>query len=253
MKLLVIHSLAIHGTASLKAMMSILGTRVLPLPSMLLTGLTSIAGVEKTSTDLRTLMRGSLQIAREVGETLGIYVGYLGNSAQAHIILELMEEYRDVIELLIVDPVSGDHGRLYVPESIVATWPLLLEKANWTFPNFTELRVHAGYGLEDKIKEEVVLEGFRDRYPQLSFLATSLDRGDQLGLYLWHREESLTYEHRRLPSNFGGTGDVFASYFILQFIFKLKSAKESLSFAAQQTVACMERTIEAGEAFLVIQ
>jgi len=251
-KILLVHSMATHGTASMKAMMSILGTSVLPVPSLLLTGLTNVGGHVKVSVDLERMLNGSLEIARNQGEKLILYVGYLGNEDQAHIILRALSTYKDVIEQFWVDPVSGDHGRLYVPTEYVDMWPLLLQQADWAFPNLTELKLYGGYGLGGNVGHEEVIKGFRRKFPDICFVGTSLQNGNKVGLVLWDGEEEFLHKHELLSPNFGGTGDVFAAYFSLKFLIKRSPAKESLIWAANQTLALLQQTIASGETFLQI-
>ncbi|MEL7341168.1 MAG: hypothetical protein AAGM67_11835, partial [Bacteroidota bacterium] len=130
MKVLCIHSLAIHGTASLKVMMRLLGTRLLPVASLYLSGLTNLKGVIKTELDFEPLLRSSFDIARQRGERLIVYIGYLGSASQAHLIEQCLDQYQDLIEAVVVDPVSGDHGRTYVPETVWSAWPALLARAD---------------------------------------------------------------------------------------------------------------------------
>ncbi|MCI4671543.1 MAG: bifunctional hydroxymethylpyrimidine kinase/phosphomethylpyrimidine kinase [Bacteroidia bacterium] len=253
MKVLLIHSMAVHGTASMKAMTGVLGSKLLPVPSLWLTGLTNIPGHKKFMPPFEEILIGSLQIAQNLNEEICLYVGYLGEKNQVDIILRAIDRYRDIIKMIMVDPVSGDHGRLYVPDEIVRAWPKLIAQADWAFPNFTELKIHSGFSLEEQIEEEWVVERFQQKFPELSFLVTSLDRGNELGILMSENRIFKEYRHEKLDQSFGGTGDLFASYFIDQYIFKLNGAWESLTYAAQQTLLAMKATIEAGESFLKIE
>jgi len=254
MKILSVHSFAVHGTASLKAMLSILGTRVLPVPSLFLTGLTNIQGHRKTTVDFEPLFRGSLEIAAAQEEKLILYIGYLGAPAQVDIIQQAIQDFRSSIQYIIVDPVSGDHGRPYVPASILQRWPELLEKADWSFPNLTELKLHAGLKLEAFYTFEDIIQAFQSRFPRLSFIATSLPHEEeQMKVGLWDRQQWQTFSHPKLPHQFGGTGDVFASYFTLSHFFEGKSPVESMEFAALQTLKCIEYTIQEQSPYLEIR
>ncbi|MEM9985643.1 MAG: hypothetical protein AAF804_11185 [Bacteroidota bacterium] len=244
MKLMVVHSLAVHGTASLKAFLSILGTRVLPVPSLYLTGLTNLPQVLKVGTHFAAMLEGSLELARLRGQSVTLYVGYLGSPDQADVILGQMEAYQDVIEGLIVDPVSGDHGRTYVPKAVVEAWPKLLAKAQWAFPNFTELTLLGGlaptssaYSYQDH------LQAFSQKYPSLNFIATSLPLGSTLGLALYHAGENVVHEHPKLSQNFGGSGDIFAAYFLNYYLYQGWNAPQAMQQAATHAVEIIERAM----------
>lgn len=251
MKVLTIHSFAVHGTASLKAILSILGTRVLPVPSLYLTGLTNIPGHEATQVEFERLLKGSLKLAKDRGEDILLYIGYLGSQGQVNIILEAIQPYRDIIKHILVDPVSGDHGRAYVPESVIEAWPKLLEIADWAFPNFTEVGL---YAQSDHDKVEDILGDFHRRFPQLSFIATSVpDDENRLRLHLHAQKDVRDFCHEKLMPHFGGTGDVFVSWFIRFYFFDQMPVGESLKQAADKTVESIRRAIELGSADLVLE
>lgn len=244
MKLMVVHSLAVHGTASLKAFLSILGTHVLPVPSLYLTGLTNLPQILKVETHFASMLKGSLELARMRGQRVMLYVGYLGSAAQADVILTQLDDYQDVLAGLIVDPVSGDHGRTYVPKAVLDAWPKLLIKAQWAFPNFTELTLLGGldrdfsaYSYEDHLR------AFSQKYPQLQFIATSLPLEQNLGLSLHHAGENIFYEHPRLRQNFGGSGDIFAAYFLKYHLYEGWTASHAMHQAATRTVDIIEQAI----------
>ncbi|MEL6131906.1 MAG: bifunctional hydroxymethylpyrimidine kinase/phosphomethylpyrimidine kinase [Bacteroidota bacterium] len=253
MKILSVHSFAVHGTASLKAMLSILGTRVLPVPSLFLTGLTNIPGHQKTEVAFETLLRGSLEIAAAQQEELILYIGYLGATQQVEVLQKAIEDFRPLFKHIIVDPVSGDHGRAYVPQEIVQLWPELLSIADWAFPNFTELKLHAGMDINAEIPPDEAIEAFKLRFPQLSFIATSLpSKHEQIELGLWDQGGWQVFSHPQMPQQYGGTGDVFASYFTLAHFFWGKSPYASMELAALQTLRCLEYTLNQGSHFLEI-
>lgn len=251
MKVLVVHSFAVHGTASLKAFLSLLGTRVLPVPSLTLTGLTNLPGHRKVPLDFETLLAGSLELARHRQERLLLYLGYLGEAAQVETIRRLYHAYRDQIEALIVDPVSGDHGRTYVPGPVTEAWPSLLALADWALPNYHELCLYAGQPSDTP--PEAVAEAFCQRFPQLRLLCTSFPGPEgQLGLHLRGPGLAHTHYHEALTPHYGGTGDVFAAYFVYQHFFQGQAAPTALQDAAAATVAIMRLSIAAGSPDLIL-
>ncbi len=248
-KVLCIHSLAVHGTASLKVVMNLLGTRVLPVASLYLSGLTNLPHVIKTEVDFAPLLRHSFALARTLEERLLVYVGYLGHASQTQLICQCLDEYADLIEGIIVDPVSGDHGRAYVPQEVIAAWPLLLERADWALPNFTELQLLSGLSSEEPAE---LLDHFQIRFPRLNLLATSLPHPDQLRMCLLYQRQQQEYVHERLHPNYGGTGDYFATRFIEGLYFEQKTPLLAMTQASQNTLACLRRSINAGSRDLIL-
>lgn len=250
MKVLCVHSFAVHGTASLKAILSILGTRVLPVPSLYLSGLTNIPGFIKSPVPFKALFLSSLDLARSRGDRLIIYIGYLGAAEQAEVILEGISSYREIIDHIIVDPVSGDQGRVYVPLEVLHAWPSLLKLADWAFPNFTELQLLSGVksGVKSEVKTEekenteAFVEAFSNRFPDLAFVVTSLPGKQTLNLGLYYQDIQHTFQHARIDQHYGGTGDVFVAYFILYAFFEKNTYPEAMEKAALRTLTIIKHS-----------
>ncbi|MEM6801839.1 MAG: hypothetical protein AAF696_10585, partial [Bacteroidota bacterium] len=189
MKVLCVHSFAVHGTASMKAILSILGTSVLPVSSIYLSGLTNIPGFVKTEVAFEELLFSSFKLARERGDQLLLYVGYLGEAKQAQLISQAITEYQDIIQYIVVDPVSGDQGKMYVPQEVLEAWPQLLSQADWALPNYTELKFHSAIKGEPDLSEEGYIKAFAQRFPQLSFISTSLPHPTDLKLTMFRQGE----------------------------------------------------------------
>ena len=253
MKIFTIHSFAIHGTASMKAVLSLLGTRVLPVPSLYLTGLTNITGYRKTNVEFKELFEGSLALARQRKEKLVFYIGYLGNVDQVDIILKGIDTYADIIKAIVVDPVSGDHGRAYVPDSIVQAWPQLLIRADWALPNFTEVQLHSGLGLNKERAVEEYLDAFRLRFPQLSLIITSLPDAENMVLRLFDGKTKIHFVHEKLHPSYSGSGDVFAAHFVNNYFIKNQSPEEAMKKAALATLDQIRYAISQSSADLLIE
>lgn len=243
LRVLTIHSFAIHGTASIKAVISILGSRVLPVPSLILSGLTNIPNIVKIPVDFPHLWMNSLQLVRQRKQKIILYIGYLGHPGQVEWILKGIKENRDLIHSIVVDPVSGDHGRIYVPESVVNVWPILLEEANWALPNFTELKLYSGLSIEDDIEVEAYISAFMLKYPKINLLITSIYDKDTIDSILVHRGKSKRFTKNRIPQDFGGTGDTFAAHFIRALFYEGLKAEEAVKRASIHTSQYMKDSI----------
>lgn len=233
-------------------MIRLLGTRLLPVASLYLSGLTNLQGIIKTEPEFEPLLRSSFEIARQRGERLIVYIGYLGSANQAHLIGQSLDQYADLIEAIVVDPVSGDHGRTYVPETVWSSWPALLARADWALPNFTELGLHSDLDRFAERSIEEIVEAFERRFPRLNYLATSLPHPDGIQLCLRHSDSRAYYNHEMLVPHFGGTGDYFGANFVDALYFQKRSPKEAMQYAAQETLSCIRRTIAAQSPDLLI-
>ena len=155
---LAISSFAVHGTASLKTFITVLGGKILPVPSLVLNGLTNMAIIKKLEIPFKELLQSSFDLAVYRQMDLILYIGYLGNAEQADIILEMINTYRSHIKTIITDPVCGDHGRAYVPAEVIAKWPALIRVSDMVFPNVTELKILTGNPPDGNQNAETYIE-----------------------------------------------------------------------------------------------
>jgi len=249
---LAIGSFAVHGVASLKAFTNILGEKILPVPSIMLNGLTNMSLVKKFDTPFRQLLEGTFELAANRNLELIVYTGYLGNAEQADIILEMVEKYRSLVKLMITDPVCGDHGRIYVPQDVIEKWPQLIRISDIVFPNLTELRLLTGNPPDADGDVEALAAKFRQLYPDTQLVVTSIKDGENtIGLRSFGTH-SYNYSHAFLPRNYGGSGDVFLAHFILYHFYKQHSFSNSLMMAADQTFRIIEHSIATGSDDLVL-
>lgn len=233
-KVMVVHSFAIHGNASLKVFIRRMGGLVLPVPSLTLTGLTNIPGAEKVEVDFSRLLWGSLELARKRGERLILFVGYLGAVDQAAEVTRAIDAFQDIIEAVVVDPVSGDHGKAYVAEEIIKAWPAILMKADWAVPNFTEIQLLLGLSPNIQLPVEPLLAQFAERFPALQFIVSSIPTAPgELETRLFTQSQFYPYRHSRLSRDYGGSGDLFASEFLKRHFFAKERPVLAMEQAAQ--------------------
>ena len=247
-----ISSFAVHGTASLKTLITILGERVLPVPSLILNGLTNMALVKKFEPPFAELLESTFELAADKGLELMVYIGYLGNGNQADIILNLINKYRSMIRIVITDPVCGDHGRKYVPQDVIEKWPAVIAQSDLIFPNLTELKILTGCPPNEDEQLENLLENFRQQYPTTKLVVTSIkDDQDNIG-YLVIDDERHRYFKPMLPKNYGGSGDLFLSLFILNHYYKHLTFNDALIIAADKTYEVIGTSIHQNSEDLIL-
>ncbi len=250
---LAISSFAVHGTASLKTFISILGEKVLPVPSLLLNGLTNMSLVKKLDSPFKELLQISFELAANRELDLILYIGYLGNAEQADIILEMIDTYRNHIKTIITDPVCGDHGRAYVPAEVIAQWPRIISLSDMVFPNLTEIKILTGNRPDDNEDAGIYIEQFKTLFPQTQLIVTSIKTGEDAIGFQYHGKGYFNYTHPLLPKNFGGSGDAFLALFILNHFYKKLSVDRALILAADQTYQIIKNSIEKGSDDLVLE
>jgi pyridoxine kinase len=249
---LAIGSFAVHGTASLKTFITILGEKVLPVPSLLLNGLTNMSLVKKFDPPFRELLQSTFELAvnRDLG--LILYIGYLGKAEQADIIIEMIGAYPDSIKTVITDPVCGDHGRTYVPQEVIDGWPAIIKQSDIVFPNITELKLLSGNSPDSTETIDHCADQFKKLYPSSKLVITSMTDGDKIGIQSF-AGESFQCLHPVLPKNYGGSGDAFVALFILNHFYRHKPFNEALKVAADQTYNIIKNSIKKGSDDLILE
>lgn len=240
---LAIGSFAVHGVASLKAFIAILGEKILPVPSIILNGLTNMSLIRKFDLPFRELLESSFEVVANRGIDIILYIGYLGKTEQAGIISEMITKYRGLIRYVITDPVCGDHGLTYVPGDIIEKWPLLIGLSDIVFPNLTEVRLLTGNSTDWDDNIEIYAQQFHQLYPGVHLVVTSIKTGeDRIGLRSF-ADEPYSYSLPVLSQNYGGSGDVFVAYFILYHFYKRHPFNEALKMAADKVYQIIEMSI----------
>jgi|GEM_PF-982902 len=234
--LLAISSYAVHGVASLKVFTRVLGSYILPVPSLMLGGLTNIQNIKKFDSPFAELLENTLEIAISRKQQLIFYVGYLGNAQQADVVINAINKYRDIIKTVIVDPVCGDNGRTYVPNGVIEKWAQIITLANIAAPNFTELKLITGHAADAEGAADLFIEKFNQLFPDTGLLLTSNPTADdETGIQFRSNSLSFKYSLPLLPQNYGGSGDLLLSLFIRNHYYQHLPLEQALKLAMLQT------------------
>lgn len=255
LKVLAINSFPTNGSAGLKMVMSVLGTHVLPVPTLLLSGIGNMPGHQRYPVPFADLLSGTLTMARQNGYQLIVYVGYLGSADQAGVIADALGRFADLVRFVLIDPVCGDNSRAYVSDDIIDSWHQLLSIAHLALPNLTETALLSGIRHDiDLTKPETYISAFRQRYPTLASVVTGIVTGDRV-INHWVQPESNTrtdFAHPYYPRLFSGTGDTFASLLIQYVFFDKLTQAAAIERAGQTLERLIGSSIEADSAGLMI-
>ena len=87
-----------------------------------------------------------------------IYTGYLGSFEQIDIVDRLFDDFKTEDNLIVVDPVLGDNGKLYpaFDMEFAGQMKKLCAKADIIIPNLTEASFMTGKEYRDSYDEEYV-------------------------------------------------------------------------------------------------
>ena len=221
-KVAAVHDLSGAGRTSLMVVVPILSTmgfQVCPLPTAILSSHTQYP--DFSFLDLTCEMPLIIEQWKKRGMKFDtIYTGYLGSSAQVGIVESFIDDFRPAADIVVVDPVLGDNGRLYsnFDFEMVGQMQRLIRKADVITPNLTEMFFLLGEPCEtesDDGKMKKYLVELSARGPQM-VIVTSVPVADRPGMtsvYAYNRvggrfwKVSCPY----LPAHYPGTGDTFTS------------------------------------------
>lgn len=176
-----------------------------------------------------------------------VYSGYLASIDQITSILEIFDAYPNALHM--VDPVMGDHGKLYslFHDNFVKEMRRLCAKADIITPNITE----ACALLDEAYQEgpytrdfiEHLAKGLAQLGPSFILISGVYLNEYELGAVLYDKQANCLYEamHERVLQAFHGTGDVFASVF-LGAVLNETSMEKALQWAVDYTGKCIKRS-----------
>ena len=139
-----IHDISGFGRCSMTIIMpalSVMGVQCCPLPTAYLS--THTGGFEgNTFLDLTDQMERAAAHWRELGLRFdAVYTGFMGSCGQAALAADCIRTFKRQENLAVVDPVMGDHGRLYrtyTPEMCAAVADMAamadVITPNWPWP-----------------------------------------------------------------------------------------------------------------------
>ena len=252
-KMLTIQDISCYGQCSLTValpVLSAMGIETAIIPSAILSthtgGFTGYTFRNLTE-DLPAI---SAHWAKEGIAFDAVYTGYIGSKKQLDYIKNIVKTNAKKDALFIVDPVMADNGKLYYgfDEEFAAEMARFLAGADVIHPNLTEAAF--------LLKEPYVAEGYDEEYIEsllrrLSALSggdvvltgVSYD-GESIGAAVFTKDEDFrTILRPRVPENYSGTGDVFASVLTAALV-RGRPLPRAAEIAVDFTYECIRQTYE---------
>ena len=255
-KVAALHDLSGFGRSSLTCIipaLSAMGIQVCPIPTAILS--THSGGFEDyVFHDLTPIMLDCAAHWKRLGLTFDcVYSGFLGSPAQAAIVSRIIDDFRRPETLIVVDPVMGDNGDLYIsvrPE-MVAEMRRLTAKADVITPNITEAALLLDKKLPEKMslgESKVWLRELAALGPRTVVITSMPDeaaRGD-VTTVAYERDGHHFWKvpARHLPCFYPGTGDLFASVMVGALL-----QGESLPIAIERSVQFIFQCIQASRSY----
>lgn len=188
------------------------GHEVLSLPTITLSnhpGHGPPAGFRTSAEDMARML-AALEALGAVHNLDAVLTGYFATVGQVEQVAKLMDHVP--IPFVVVDPVMGDHGRLYVPQEVAdAIRAELLPRATCLTPNGFELGLLSGQpvsGIESAITAARALD-------VAEVLATSIPTADDhIATLLVTRHDVHSVVKPRLTQVPHGTGDFLSGLYL---------------------------------------
>lgn len=180
-----------------------------------------------------------------------IYTGYIATAEQLEIVAGVFDKFKTDKNVIIVDPVMADNGKLYPAfnEAFAGKMAeVLCSKADIILPNITEASFMTGMEYKEVYDEAYIKEmlgKLADLGAKISILTGVGFKDGKTGAYGYDRinNEYFYYENDRIDAIFHGTGDIFASTFTGALMNGL-DWKEALPISADYTAKCIDATLK---------
>lgn len=185
----------------------------------------------------------------------GIATGYLGSVRQIDIVRRFIRDFSEEKTLVIVDPVMGDHGRLYSAYKAELCTELrkLVELADIVTPNLTEACYLTGTSYRESGWKRRELFSMAERLSNMGpshVVITGIPQGEYIANYVYVREGGAEPEARltrihKAGAQRCGTGDVFAAVIAADAVNGVpfdRSVRKASGFVKQ----CIEKAVELG-------
>lgn len=179
----------------------------------------------------------------------GISSGFLGSKAQIGTVIRFIENFRSSRTKVIIDPVMGDHGRMYATytEEMCREMGRLVAYADIITPNLTECCKLTGTPYKENgwKKKELfsMAELLFERGPE-KVVITGIPQGEFIANYVMERgKEPKVLRTHKAGTERSGTGDVFASIIAADAVNGVdfdRSVKKASEFVKRCIIKSME-------------
>ena len=248
-----IHDLSCFGRCSLTIallVLSAMGCQCCPLPTALLSAHTGISGFTflDTTDEMRRISAHWSQLSLHFQ---AIYTGFLGSAPPINLVEDFLRRFHAPDTLLVMDPVMGDHGTPYKTCTPALRQGLreLVAQADVITPNLTEAAILLDIPYhESQTADASELVRALSLQGQRSVVLTGYAAAPgQVGALCYDRDtrQVEAVQTARVPQDFPGTGDLFASVLtgaLTRGAPLLQAARTAVDFVG----SCVARSVAEG-------
>lgn len=245
-RVLSVQDLSCLGKCSLTValpVLSAMGCAATPLPTTLLSTHTAFPQPyrKRLTEDMEEICNHWKSIGAEFDT---VTTGYLADPAQVEAVCGVLDAFPEALH--IVDPVMGDHGRLYsaITQEHAQAMAALCRRADVILPNVTEAAILAGMDY----RETADIGYYRELLAGLEVLGAknviltgvSLEEG-KLGCFGKDEQGLFSCQFEKVDRQCHGTGDLFAAV-VAGAMTRGKTCREAARLAAEFTRLVVENT-----------
>ena len=178
----------------------------------------------------------------------GITSGFLGSKKQIEIVTQFFKDFKTKENIIIVDPVMGDYGKIYATytKEMCEEMKKIVQYADIITPNITELCIltDTPYQEKWKISElEKMTEELAEKGPK-KIVVTGIVQKEFIANFCYEKGKSpKILRCHRVGTQRSGTGDVFSSIIAADAVNQVpfdKSVKKASNFIKK----CILKSIE---------
>lgn len=214
-----IHDMSCVGRCSLTVILpvlSVMGIQCCPIPTAVLSSHTG--GFDHIArTDLTEQMTGTVEQWQKLALSFdGVYTGYMASAEQIGRAQEAICALKGKDGLAVVDPVLGDHGKLYrsIGPDMVSAMVQLCSRADVITPNLTEANLLLGRQADALPGNPEEMAKALSGGGRCSVVITGVSPCEEkVGVAWYDRADGTTglWTDRRVEAIYPGTGDLFAA------------------------------------------
>jgi pyridoxine kinase len=229
---------------------SAMGVECVPLPTAVLSSHTAFQHFHfHDMTDQMDPIAGMWQLENQRFDV--ICTGYLGSVAQIDIVCGLIDRFGGEGVQVIIDPVMGDHGKLYsrFDDTFVSAMRRLVARADVVLPNLTEAAALLGIPYDANPDAEQLARRLTGLGAKCAVITGVRGAENRLGAAVYDAQRdvfscTLTDE---LPGSYFGTGDIFAAV-LSAALAKGAAPEKALQLAVDFVSECIRATLNDPEA-----
>ena len=156
-----------------------------------------------------------------------LYSGFLGSFEQIDIVGEIFDTYKKDDNIILVDPVMADEGKLYsiYSKEMVQGMAKLCSKADIIIPNITEACFMTGHTYKDGPYDDAYIKELLDKLVTLGpkqIVLTGVHFDDMsIGAAIYNNGHIDYVFAPKIEGHFHGTGDVFGSILLSSLLKEL--------------------------------